>query len=136
MSKKRKGAYVPALGRIEGKPNPKNRVHRRKLKLFREQNGCCMYCKVPMLLRFKAFPDGTPSPEYLATLEHLDHRLSGNRGVGGGTIPRTGLACYKCNTEKGAADLKYYSEQVYIQGDNMSLSGGQNVTPNVTKCPP
>lgn len=49
-----------------------------------------------------------PPPNDLATVDHLDSRLSGRRGQTPGE--RTVLACYACNQNRGAAECRAYPD--------------------------
>lgn len=71
---------------------------RRRCKLFLQQNGKCYYCKQDMIL---SFSERDMSLKTLATLEHLDDKLSDSRGKYGvcGT-ERTVLACRDCNNHR------------------------------------
>lgn len=72
------------------------RRKRRKTRLFEMQGGLCYYCKKPMLLSFEHYKH---SPKNLATFEHLDSRLSSERGKHQGER-RVVLACWECNNNQ------------------------------------
>lgn len=79
-------------------------IHRRQVaRLFREQRGKCHWCKKDMV---KFDPTVVrrhrPLPDHLATIDHLDHRFSSERGKHSGEARRV-LACKKCNEIRGAA---------------------------------
>lgn len=76
------------------------RKHRQIARLWKEQEGRCKWCGCDMVLpanlTTKWFPKNT------ATLDHLDDRLSGERGKHQGQIRRV-LACKECNETRSKA---------------------------------
>jgi hypothetical protein len=85
------------------------RTRYRKRKLYRLQNGRCWWCGEQMI-----YPDGRKyrhPPKLLATIEHLDSRLSGRRGAFGSKCERTVLACRECNHRRGAQEQQWLSHQ-------------------------
>lgn len=70
----------------------------RKQWLYRRQGGRCFWCAVTMVLPRQHVHE---PPDNLATLDHLDDRLSGRRGMYAYGVERTVLACRKCNNERG-----------------------------------
>lgn len=82
----------------------REKIKRQKLRLFARQQGKCHYCKQPMLLSF-APPTHKSTPRNLATLEHLDHKFSPDRGKHSGEHRRV-LACWGCNNDKGREALR------------------------------
>lgn len=81
------------------------RRRRKKIRLFVDQDGRCHYCRIPMLLSFHHMAH---QPANLATIEHLDSRLSGERGKHHGEI-RIVLACRQCNHERGTQEYNLLS---------------------------
>lgn len=77
------------------------RKRRQKAALYWHQSGLCYYCAVPVLL--KEWPRRLRQPDHLATLEHLDHKFSPERGRHQGEYRRV-LACRRCNEIKGRQD--------------------------------
>ena len=77
----------------------REKLRRRKRKLYRRQKGRCFWCGCQM--RFP--PSGhTERPEAtMATIEHLDDRFSPLRGKFSNGVERTVLACLKCNQKRG-----------------------------------
>lgn len=83
--------------------NKKAQERRQKLALFERQNGLCFYCKQHMILSFAPPTHAKENPRR-ATLEHLDHRWSPDRGRHSGEYRRV-LACHECNGKRGAEYL-------------------------------
>jgi hypothetical protein len=78
----------------------KAQLKRQKCSLFAFQEGRCYYCQQFMTLSF-APPEPHKSPDpRSATIEHLDHRFSPERGQHGGEYRKV-LSCRKCNDERG-----------------------------------
>ena len=75
---------------------------RRKETLYKEQAGQCHWCGRQMLEEW-GHEDGHKVPDDLATREHLDHKLSGQRRKYGGEF-RIVLACLRCNHDRGVRD--------------------------------
>ena len=71
------------------------RMRRRRLKLFKEQDGLCYYCGEPMVLCTN-HKGGPPVCLNMATIEHFDDKYSSLRGTFIG-VARTALVCWKCN---------------------------------------
>jgi hypothetical protein len=92
--------------RISGPQTSTQLKHRKVLRLFEEQDGRCFWCKKPMVLfqRERLHRKGRKGkvrlPQNLATLEHLDSRLSPERGKHNGER-RIVLACAHCNHLRG-----------------------------------
>ncbi len=81
---------------------------RRRERLYEEQDGKCYYCGCPtIIINYTKNPD--KFPDNLATLEHLDNKLSKDRKPG--EPARVVMACYRCNQERGAEDHKQHREQ-------------------------
>jgi len=78
-----------------------NSNKRRKENLFREDPHC-YWCGIEVINYPLA--DGERMPDNFATLDHLDTRLSGNRGVIKNQT-RTVLACSKCNFDRGVEEV-------------------------------
>jgi hypothetical protein len=73
------------------------RLWHKRQRFYKEQNGCCYYCREAMVI-YK--PDGSGLiPDNFATFEHLDDRYSPERGKHPGKR-RIFLACLKCNAKK------------------------------------
>ena len=73
-------------------------------RLYERQKGKCCWCGRQMLKRWIQV-DGLPVPDDLATLEHLDSKMSPDRGYRQGEI-RHAVACRACNLQRGAAEEK------------------------------
>ena len=78
----------------------RKKKHKKKRKLFQEQNGLCWYCKTEMILIFEKPKAKVPSPSNMATFEHLDDRFNQERGTRTGER-RIVLACNQCNHAQG-----------------------------------
>lgn len=65
----------------------------RKIALYKEQDGRCWYCGVPIALRGA----------------HLDHKIPRSKG-GTDAEQNTVLACAKCNLLKGALSIDQFRE--------------------------
>jgi hypothetical protein len=76
----------------------------RRDKLF-NRHPYCHWCGIKVVhpnvyMKKGALKSG--SPDDMATLDHLDHRSSGNRGkTMHSQERRTVLSCYKCNHDRG-----------------------------------
>lgn len=74
---------------------------RQRASLFAKQKGLCYWCKGRMVM-----PDPTrirrhrALPGNLATIDHLDHKFSPERGKHPGEYRRV-LACKRCNELRG-----------------------------------
>lgn len=73
---------------------------RKRYRLFTEQGGKCHWCGRQMAIR--SIPGG-PLPDDTCTIEHLDSRLSGNRGRF--AEERIVAACHGCNSERNRLEL-------------------------------
>jgi len=100
------------------------RLRRQKCRLFSLQDGRCCWCNRHMFLTFK---ETNPQPDDMATLDHLDHKLSEDRGKHAGEV-RHVLACRKCNLERGEADRKRYEKQNAINCNKADIEEDTNVT--------
>ena len=89
------------------------RMRRKRERLYREQRGKCYWCGVMMRIGEKWRPSGRaePTPTY-ATIEHLDSRLSGERGGHSGE-KRLVLACLKCNHNRASREVE---ESLLVKG--------------------
>lgn len=83
--------------------------HRKKYRaqrkrLWQEQDRRCFWCGTLTVLP----PDGAPKrfipQDDTATTDHLDSRLSPERGKHPGELRRV-MACYKCNQERCNAEV-------------------------------
>ena len=87
------------------KKKPRNVMKREQRdRLYDKQRGKCYWCKRPMRKRW-VHRDGVPTPDDIATLEHLDSRLSPSRGMFSQEI-RHAVACRACNLQRGVAEEK------------------------------
>ena len=68
-------------------------------RLYEEQNGKCCYCGCHAVIINYKNPAPSVLPDNLATLEHLDNRLSDQREDG--QPARYAMACFRCNQEQG-----------------------------------
>lgn len=66
--------------------------------LWNHQKGRCYYCDCETVLRFRE--NGGAAWPNEATMEHLDHRFSEDRGQRDGDFRRV-MACNQCNHERG-----------------------------------
>jgi hypothetical protein len=84
----------------------KEKLRRRRLKLFKE-NPHCFWCgRKTIYARVK---DGDKQPPNLATIDHLVHRLDPDRAeklLKPG--PKTVLACEQCNFRRGTGDERHF----------------------------
>lgn len=83
------------------------RHRRQKIRLFERQDGKCHWCGEQMLDPAIIYED--KQPDNLATLDHLDSRLSEERGKHSDNIRRV-LACRRCNGNRGAKEQAQLSE--------------------------
>lgn len=98
----------------------KNNKRNRKNKLWKKQNGLCCWCREPMINHREwaaeqallAELDGPPdkAPPMLATLEHINDRLSPARQTKAGKRD-VALACLTCNNNRGMATTRLANEQ-------------------------
>ena len=106
--------------------------HRKRLRLYREQSGRCHWCEQSMLLGRRYNPRyGEESLPKLATFEHLDSKLSLDRGMRPGER-RVVLACYRCNHNRGRKDVEQPKKnpasvsrrsELCVQEDKASMGG-------------
>lgn len=80
---------------------------RQRDRLFKRQRGRCCWCRQPMRRTWN-HRDGQTTPPDLATIEHLDSRLSPERGQHPGER-RHRLACAKCNHQRGVDEVNQLS---------------------------
>jgi len=81
----------------------KSREQRRRRLIKLHRLDCrCFWCKRPTVLVIS--DRSTVNFPRRATIDHLDHKLSGRRRPGP-REPRTVLACFECNQRRGAEDL-------------------------------
>jgi hypothetical protein len=73
--------------------------HRKRAMLWEEQQGRCYWCNLQMVQTSPSQP-GRPDPPNMATFEHLDSRLTPERGKHAGTR-RIVLVCQSCNGARG-----------------------------------
>lgn len=83
--------------------------HRKKYRaqrkrLWHEQDGRCFWCGVLTVLPPETGPKRFIPQNNTATTDHLDSRLSPERGKHAGE-PRRVMACYKCNQERCNAEV-------------------------------
>lgn len=79
-----------------------------RCKLFVRQQGLCAWCGLPMVLIARGdgkhlMPRGEPLPDDLCTLDHIDSKLSGERGLHDGEF-RAVAACKACNEKRAARE--------------------------------
>ena len=74
-------------------------------RLFNEQDGRCYWCGRQMRLLTFQPKAGQKSPDDMATLEHLDSRLSPSRGMFGHGAKRVVAACYRCNHTRASEEV-------------------------------
>lgn len=74
--------------------------HRKRVWLWHRQRGACYWChrSIVIINKYLKYP-----PDNLATFEHLDSRLSPERGRHPGER-RVVLACLRCNNERAHAE--------------------------------
>lgn len=81
------------------------RRQRRRARLWRIQKGRCHWCKqITRLPEHCTIGRGEALPDDLATIDHLDSRLSDERGTRPGEA-RTVMACWRCNFRRGAREV-------------------------------
>lgn len=68
--------------------------------MFAKQEGLCHWCNGPMVLLHGVC---TYPPKNLATIDHLDSRLSPERGKHSGKLRKV-AACWECNNKRAAAE--------------------------------
>src|SRR5690348_16554359 len=86
------GEFPEPLPRSKTSGAAKKRI--RKANLMK--NPFCHWCGKPV--RAIVAKSGEPTPHDMATVDHLDSRLSPNRGKAQGH--RTVLACFECNQKR------------------------------------
>ena len=92
---------------------------RKRAKLFAEQDGRCHWCNQPMLPSW-TYRKGVRVPDNLATLEHLDSRLSKERGKHPGER-RVVLACNVCNEARNKQEQAQLSiEELHARSQQHS----------------
>lgn len=79
------------------------RIRRRRSRLFVLQGGRCFWCQCTVV-ELPPVPRRKHPPQNMATLDHLDSRLSPHRGQWRPGVERTVLACLGCNLRRGAAE--------------------------------
>ena len=96
-------------------PNSK-RMSSRRITLHEKSQGKCYWCGGLTRLPHECnLQDGEPNPQDMATIDHLDHKMSGDRGKYGHVIlERTVLACRECNGIRGRLDEDRYRETKYV----------------------
>ena len=101
-----------------------SKVRERKLLLWR-RDPHCHWCGVETQLA----PDGSGRQfPTLATLDHLDNRLSGTRIENAYREERTVLACAQCNNERGKqACTQLYAEEHQRRSRGMVMSANPRV---------
>lgn len=79
---------------------------KRRLDMWRKQDGKCHWCHCDMIKpgtwKTGGLYDRGP-PLNMCTIDHLDHKSSPLRGAYSG-LKRTVAACWKCNNERGIRD--------------------------------
>lgn len=83
---------------------------KRREGLWKEQGGLCHWCSVPMIhWNDRASDPGKQTPEMRlrwATIEHMRSRLHVHRNDGNpNREQRWTLACWKCNHDRGRAEV-------------------------------
>ncbi len=88
--------WLPRLRETSARKQARKRFKRY---LLDRQGGKCFWCERPIVI----YEDvrGGRLPADAATRDHLDHRLSGERGKHPGRV-RSVLACVGCNQQRGA----------------------------------
>ncbi len=82
---------------------------RKRERLWIKQKGKCWWCKKKKMTVNPVYympNSGKNIPKNLATFEHLDSRLSENRGHQRAGEERIVLACYHCNWARGNAEVE------------------------------
>ena len=90
--------------------NGAQRIRLQRQKLWEANGGQCYYCGVTTVLPPAPAPKGWRPMPNTATTEHLDHKLSPDRGKRAGEYRRV-LACFRCNNQLGAAFLRNHPEE-------------------------
>lgn len=86
--------------------------NRRRKNAFKEQNGLCFWCKLPMVLleNFSDFRQKkNPPPANVCTLDHLYEYNDPMRKEGrlsNGTLYKNVAACITCNNDRSAPRRK------------------------------
>lgn len=92
------------LPTIPPREREKARRARFKRRLLEQQRGGCHWCGCDIRI-YEVGPVGGTNPPDMATWDHLDDRLSPERGKHPGKIRKV-LACPKCNHDRGALSCK------------------------------
>jgi hypothetical protein len=80
--------------------------------LYAERDGLCHWCGIKTVIP----PRGVilkQQPDNMATLDHLDDRLSGRRGKMQGTR-RVVLSCYRCNQARSRESVALHNGRVEL----------------------
>lgn len=88
-----------AVARMEAQTMRKGREWRRRVNLFLRQGGLCYWCNRPMFLPV-SLSGGEGNRDSMATIDHLDSRLSPERGTHK-KEQRTVMAHARCNHDRG-----------------------------------
>lgn len=80
------------------RPSGAELLRRRRRRLWHEQGGLCHWCG-DMTTLYEPVQKRRSMPPKMATLDHLDDRLSPERGKHRGKR-RTVMACWQCNHER------------------------------------
>lgn len=83
---------------------------KKRLRRMHAEDPCCRFCGV---LTWVPEPGDNrahmkPDRDTMATIEHLDTKYSPFRGTYNGrrALPRTTLACWRCNNRRNALEMK------------------------------
>jgi hypothetical protein len=96
--------YLEMIQAINLDMNTCQRRKLKKIKIYKFQDGKCHYCGAVMVLGFPKPRKGHSHGKRLATFEHLDSRLSPERGAHAGEI-RVVLACSDCNQKQNDIEV-------------------------------
>ena len=88
-----------------------NRLARRRLKLWLEDDRC-RFCRKPTLLpQFCTKEVIARNRDRMATIEHLDSRYNPNRGKSDNE-ERTTLACWRCNNDRNKIEQESIPKKI------------------------
>lgn len=85
----------------------KDRLVKRKVRIFNKQKGLCHWCNKPMLLLFGEEANQCQSPRRF-TADHIYPRGDSRRQTIGGRVG----ACYECNHNRGSMNYHEFSKLV------------------------
>lgn len=99
----------------------KPRKKRQRAKLYEQQQGLCYWCRQPMVVPVHG--RHKPRLPNEVTVDHLDSRLSPERGLHAGSL-RHVLACHACNGRRAADEEAALMREEIWERSGRSPVGG------------